>query len=102
MPIYFLCTDDEVPFGGIRTIYRHADILRRHGFDAYVVQERRGFRYRWTKFEAPVLGWSNKRYRRKSSSLPARIARRGGSREGPGPVDRAFGERKGRSTGPGQ
>ena len=90
MPIYFLCTDDEAPYGGIRTIYRHADILRRHGFDTYVVHERRGFCYRWTRFDVPVLGWSSKRYRRKSSSLPARVARRVRSHYWPGPVDRPF------------
>ena len=28
MPIYFLCPDDEEPFGEIRTNFRHAAILR--------------------------------------------------------------------------
>lgn len=95
MSIYFLCTDDEVPFGGIRTIYRHAAILRRHGLDAYVVHEHSGFRYRWCGDEVPVLGWSSKRYRHQSSSLLARIARRARSHYWPEPVDRPFAQLKG-------
>jgi len=95
MPIYFLCPDDVVPYGGIRTIYRHAAILRRHGFESYVVQEHRGFRYPWSQDETPVLGWSSKRYRPQSSSLPARGARRIKRHYRPDPVDRPFAQLKG-------
>lgn len=95
MSIYFLCIDDEAPFGGIRTIYRHAAILRRHGLDAYVVQEHRGFRYRWSRDEVPVLSWSSKRYRRESSSLLARIARRVRRRFRPEPGDCPFAQLRG-------
>jgi glycosyltransferase involved in cell wall biosynthesis len=95
MPIYFLCPDDEEPFGGIRTIYRHAAILRRHGYDAYVVHERRGFRYPWSQFDVPVLGWSSKRYRRESSSPLARLARRTRRHFRPEPADRPFAQLKG-------
>jgi glycosyltransferase involved in cell wall biosynthesis len=95
MPIYFLCPDDEEPYGGIRTIYRHAALLCRHGLEACIVHERRGFRYRWSRDEPPLLGWSSKRYRRKSSALPARLARRLERRFRPQPEDRPFAQLKG-------
>src|SRR5205823_6135147 len=43
-------------------IYRHVDVLARHGFDAYVVHERQDFRCTWFNNETPVRGWSRRRY----------------------------------------
>jgi glycosyltransferase involved in cell wall biosynthesis len=74
LKIYYLCPDWEPPAGGIRIIYRHVDILRRNGFDAFVVHERQGFRCRWFENDTPVLGWTRRRYG-KDSALPQRAGR---------------------------
>ena len=63
MPIYCLCPDYITHAGGVRVIYRHVDLLRRHGYEAFVVHERRGFRDKWFESETPVLSWSRRRHR---------------------------------------
>lgn len=60
--IYFLCPDFERPSGGTRTIYWYACQLRRAGFDAVVVHQKRGFRLSWHGIEVPIAsldgGWT--------------------------------------------
>jgi Glycosyl transferases group 1 len=58
--LFYLCPDNDTPSGGIRVIYQHVDILRRHGYRAFVVHERQGFRCSWFRNETPVLGWSSR------------------------------------------
>jgi hypothetical protein len=60
--LLYLCPDYVPPAGGIRVIYRHVDILRRHGYQAFVVHERQGFRCRWFPNDTPVLGWTGRVY----------------------------------------
>ena len=59
MTIYYVAPDISRPSGGVRTIYRHVDVLNRVGFDAAVLHTRRGFRCRWfdneTKIAYPKL-----------------------------------------------
>jgi glycosyltransferase involved in cell wall biosynthesis len=45
--IYFATPDFPAPSGGIRTIYRHVDILNAAGISASVLHARPGFRCRW-------------------------------------------------------
>jgi glycosyltransferase involved in cell wall biosynthesis len=45
--IYYLTRDYDVPSGGIRTIYRHVDVLNEAGIPAAVLHQRRGFRCTW-------------------------------------------------------
>jgi hypothetical protein len=78
MPVYYLCPDGERPAGGVRTIYRHVDILRRHGIEAFVVHQRRGYRCTWFHNETPVLSWAGPRG--PASSLTRRVTRRLGHR----------------------
>ncbi len=47
--IFFLCPDLNEPLGGIRTIYRHVDILNGSGLTAFVLHHKRGFRCTWFK-----------------------------------------------------
>ena len=63
MKLYYLCPDYDSHAGGVRVIYRHVDLLRRNGYEAFVVHERRGFRDTWFKSETPVLAWSRQRHR---------------------------------------
>lgn len=47
MTVHYLCSDSNSPTGGIKVIYRHVDILNRHGVSAYVLHQKRGFRCTW-------------------------------------------------------
>jgi glycosyltransferase involved in cell wall biosynthesis len=53
--ILYLAHDIVAPAGGIRVLYRHAEILRRAGFDAYVVHRRPGIRVEWFSSSASVI-----------------------------------------------
>ncbi|MBI5814051.1 MAG: glycosyltransferase family 4 protein [Nitrospinae bacterium] len=54
MRIYFLCTDATQPYGGVKKLYRHVDILNKNGLDAVIMHERPGFRCEWFANETPV------------------------------------------------
>jgi glycosyltransferase involved in cell wall biosynthesis len=45
--VYYFAWDYDVPSGGMRTIYRHVDILNSAGVPAAVMHGRRGFRCTW-------------------------------------------------------
>lgn len=45
--VYYFTRDYDEPSGGIRTIYRHVDLLNAAGVPATVLHERRGFRCGW-------------------------------------------------------
>ena len=55
MRIHYLAHDTGHPTGGMAMIYAHVAALRRHGFDAVVVQERTGFRPGWFESDVPIL-----------------------------------------------
>jgi hypothetical protein len=50
-----LCPDYPAPAGGIRRLYRHVDVLCRHGFDAFILHDKPGFRCTWFENTTPVL-----------------------------------------------
>ncbi len=52
MRIIYLCPEVTDPSGGIKRLYDHVAILRRHGFDAYIAQQRRGEKPHW--FETDI------------------------------------------------
>jgi Glycosyl transferases group 1 len=54
--VYYLCPDSNRPSGGIRTIYRHVDILNAAGIDANVVHARGGFSCTWFDHTTRVAG----------------------------------------------
>lgn len=74
MKLYYLCPDYDSHAGGVRVIYRHVDLLRRNGYEAFVVHERRGFRDTWFESDTPVLAWSRQRHR-VHNSIPSRSIR---------------------------
>ncbi|MFW2455683.1 glycosyltransferase family 4 protein [Methyloversatilis discipulorum] len=47
MTVYFYSPDYAFPSGGVRVLYRHVDILNKHGIEAYVLHTKRGFRCTW-------------------------------------------------------
>jgi glycosyltransferase involved in cell wall biosynthesis len=53
-----LCPDYPAPAGGIRRLYRHVDVLCRHGFDAFILHDTPGFRCIWFENSTPVLARS--------------------------------------------
>ena len=52
--IYVLCPDDNKPWGGIRKLYRHVDVLRGHGWPATILHKQPGFRCTWFFNQTPV------------------------------------------------
>lgn len=59
MAIYYLCPEHQTPVGGVRVIYRHVDILNKHGIPAYVVHSTKGFRVNWFENQTPIVYWGN-------------------------------------------
>ena len=54
--LLFVCyPDTNHPIGGVKQIYRQVELLHRAGWDAYVLQQRPGFRPDWFNSDAPVL-----------------------------------------------
>src|SRR5258706_7346156 len=53
--ILYVSHDNPSPSGGVRTLYRHVEILRDAGCDAFIVQHQRAFRITWFASTAPVL-----------------------------------------------
>jgi hypothetical protein len=54
--IFFVCyPDTNHTIGGVKQIYRQVEILHRHGYSAWVVQEQPGFRADWFSSAAPVI-----------------------------------------------
>ena len=74
MKLYYLCPDYRPTAGGIRVIYRHVDLLRSNGYDAFVVHERQGFRDASFESDTPVIAWSRHRHS-VHESLPFRATR---------------------------
>ncbi len=54
MTIYFLTPDYAFPSGGVRIIYRHVDILNKHGIAARVMHRKPGHRATWFENRTPV------------------------------------------------
>ncbi|MFN4175158.1 MAG: hypothetical protein ACK4HV_08665, partial [Parachlamydiaceae bacterium] len=58
---FFLCPYDNNPYGGIKIIYRHVEVLNDLGFKAFVYHEKSGFKINWFKTSAPIAypesGW---------------------------------------------
>ncbi len=54
MNVLVLCLDENRPYGGIRKLYRHVDLLNRNGFHAEIVHATKGFRCTWFENETPV------------------------------------------------
>ncbi len=64
MKIFVFCPDDNSPVGGIRILYRHVDVLRKHGYDARIVHMSRNFRCTWFENETPVVGMDDLQWQR--------------------------------------
>lgn len=52
--IYYLVPDYAEPSWGIALLYRHVEILRRHGFEAFVLHHHRGFSLDWLGSRPPT------------------------------------------------
>jgi hypothetical protein len=53
--IYVFAPDLNHPLGGMRMLYRHADILNANGFQAYIVHSSRDFQINWFEHSTLVL-----------------------------------------------
>jgi len=52
--VYFLAPDYPTPSGGVRVLYRHADILNAAGIPALILHQQAGFRCAWFENSTPV------------------------------------------------
>ncbi|MEM6501179.1 MAG: glycosyltransferase [Cyanobacteria bacterium P01_C01_bin.89] len=52
--VFVFCFDDNEPWGGIKQLYHHVDILSRNGVNAKVLQQNPGFRCNWFENSTPV------------------------------------------------
>ncbi|MGD1851206.1 MAG: glycosyltransferase [Cyanophyceae cyanobacterium] len=52
--VFIFCFDDNDPWGGIKQLYHHVDILSRNGVNAQVLQQNSGFRCTWFENNTPV------------------------------------------------
>ncbi|MGM8361088.1 glycosyltransferase [Flavobacterium sp. ARAG 55.4] len=53
--IYFICTDNKQPIGGVKQLYRQVDILNKNGFDAYIVHRKKDFRHTWFQNDTRII-----------------------------------------------
>jgi Glycosyl transferases group 1 len=60
--LYFVCPDDNTPYGGIRIIYRCVDTLNAAGVSASVVHVKSGFRCTWFENATQIAGASDVRF----------------------------------------
>lgn len=56
--IFYECADFNEPSGGLRRLYRHVEILRKHGLESWVLHHTPGFRPDWFATDAPVEYWT--------------------------------------------
>lgn len=61
--IYYFAYDHEKPRGGQKSAYRHVDILRAQGLDAFVLHTAPGCRLTWFDNETPVVDAASLRAR---------------------------------------
>jgi glycosyltransferase involved in cell wall biosynthesis len=54
--VYVICPDSNVPYGGIKQLYRHVDVLNQRGMDACLVHGEAGFRCTWFENRTRVIG----------------------------------------------
>lgn len=52
--IFYFCTDTNQPFGGLKKIYNHVDVLNTFGFEAYVIHGVLGMRLDWFQNSTPI------------------------------------------------
>ena len=52
--IYILSTDTNIPTGGIKQLYRHADILNNNGFNASIIHSKNNFRCTWFENDTKI------------------------------------------------
>jgi len=52
--ILVMAPDWDMPSGGVRKLYRHVDVLRSHGLNAYIEHQKSGFRCTWFEHNTPL------------------------------------------------
>jgi hypothetical protein len=53
--IFYYCYDHNLPRGGQKDTYQHADILNKHGYQAFVLHMKKDFRLTWFENETKVV-----------------------------------------------
>ena len=55
MRIFYLCPDSATPSGGVKQLYRHVELLREEGFNAYIMHSVSGFKLDWFDSQVPIV-----------------------------------------------
>jgi hypothetical protein len=53
--IYFCCAASDIPYGGVKVLYRHVDILNKYGFSAFIMHDKPMFRCTWFDNTTPIV-----------------------------------------------
>jgi len=53
--VYFYASSGNQPSGGVKVLYEHVEILRKHGIDAFIVHRKKKFRATWFENNVPVI-----------------------------------------------
>lgn len=52
--LYYVCPDIPEPVGGIKQLYRHVEILNRHGYQAFILHKKQGFSVQYFEHTAKI------------------------------------------------
>jgi glycosyltransferase involved in cell wall biosynthesis len=52
--ILVMCPDWDFPSGGVRKLYRHVDVLRKHGLNAYIEHPKPDFQCGWFEHDTAI------------------------------------------------
>lgn len=55
--IFYYCYDHQRPTGGQKSVYRHVDVLNKHGYNATILHKADGFRLSWFPNNTPVVSF---------------------------------------------
>jgi hypothetical protein len=45
--IYIVCPDNKKPSGGVKQLYRFADVLNQNGYNAVILHNKKSYKVKW-------------------------------------------------------
>src|SRR5579872_3958923 len=69
MRVFYYAPDTNTPSWGIGMLYTHVRLLRAHGFEAYVLHEKPGFRPSWLDADVPRAFRGNRTFKTRPDDL---------------------------------
>lgn len=50
-----MCPDNKLPSGGVKQLYRFAEILQKNGYDAYILHNKKNFKVTWFQHSIKIV-----------------------------------------------